>query len=226
MNQTTNDDHDRDPDLTESQPARQELEPIRDPDEADQGRIGYGSYARYSPALLGLLIVAVVAIIGWREWQPEDELQRPGQLVDQPAPDFALELFDGETVALADFEGQAVALNFWGSWCAPCKTEMPALQQVSQELPAEGLNAVVLGVGIKNDYDQAARDLVDELGVTYPAGRDTAGDDPVRGPIEAAYGVFSYPSTVFIRPDGTVFALRIGEIDAEEISRYLRGALE
>jgi hypothetical protein len=93
-------------------------------------------------------------------------------------------------------------------------------------LQAEGLNAVVLGVGIKNDYDQGARDLVDELGITYPTGRDTAGDDPVRGPIEAAYGVSSYPSTVFIRPDGTVFALRIGEIDAEEIEQYLRGALE
>ena len=149
-----------------------------------------------------------------------------GLLVDQPAPGFTLDLFNGETVTLDDFEGKAVALNFWGSWCAPCKTEMPALQQVSLDLQDEGLKAVVVGVGIKNDYDQAAQDLVDELGITYPIGRDTAGEDPVRGPIEAAYGVFSYPSTVFIRPDGSVFAHRIGEIDADEITRYLRGALE
>jgi thiol-disulfide isomerase/thioredoxin len=199
---------------------------IPESDDSDQGRIGYGAYARYSPALLGLLIIAVIAIIGWREWQPEDELPRAGQLVDQPAPDFSLALFSGGTVSLSDFEGQAVALNFWGSWCAPCKTEMPALEQISRQLQLEGLHAVVLGVGIKNDYDQAARDLADELGITYPVGRDTAGDDPVRGPIEAAYGVFSYPSTVFIRPDGTVYAFRIGEVDAEEIERNMRGALE
>src|SRR5680860_1102959 len=204
---------------SEAQPGTQDQWDIPEPGETDQGRIGYGSYARYSPALLGLLIVVVVVIIGWREWRPEDELQRPGQLVDQPAPGFTLNLFNGETVTLDDFEGRAVALNFWGSWCAPCKTEMPALQQVSLDMQAEGLNAVVLGVGIKNDYDQAARDLVDELGITYPIGRDTAGEDPVRGPIEAAFGVFSYPSTVFIRPDGSVFALRIGEIDADEITR-------
>jgi thiol-disulfide isomerase/thioredoxin len=226
MSQTTSDEHDRDPGLQESQSVPEEQWPLPEPDDADQGRIGYGAYARYSPAILGLLIVAVVAVIGWREWQPEDNLQRPGQLVDQPAPDFALELFNGDRVTLEDFEGQAVALNFWGSWCAPCKTEMPALQQVSQELQAEGANAVVLGVGIKNDYDQGARDLIEELEITYRTGRDTAGDDSVRGPIEAAYGVFSYPSTVFIRPDGTVFAFRIGEIDADEIEQYLRGALE
>jgi thiol-disulfide isomerase/thioredoxin len=213
-------------DLPAMQPEPNEREPQLDSDDADQGRIGYGAYARYSPALLGLLIVAVVAIIGWREWQPDDDLQRPGALVDKPAPDFTLELFNGGEVTLDDFSGQAVALNFWGSWCAPCKTEMPALQQVSQDLQTAGLNVKVLGVGIKNDYDQGARDLVDELGITYPTGRDTAGEDPTRGPIEAAYGVSSYPSTVFIRPDGTVFAIRIGEIDVEEIERYMRAALE
>lgn len=220
-----NDDlvHDLDP--AEAQRAPQGHWDVPEPDDAEQGRIGYGSYARYSPALLGLLIVVVVAVIGWREWRPEDQLQRPGQLVGKPAPDFSLQLFDGETVTLSDFKGQAVALNFWGSWCAPCETEMPALQEVSQELRAEGVNAVVLGVGIKNDNDRAAKDLVDELAISYPVGRDTAGDDPVRGPIEAAYGVFSYPSTVFIRPDGTVFAIRIGEIDADEIGQSLREAL-
>jgi len=223
-NQTDESFNDMDP--AEAQRTTQDHWDILEPDDADQGRIGYGSYARYSPALLGLLIVVVVVVIGWREWRPADELQRPGQLVDQPAPDFSLELLNGETVTLDDFEGQAVALNFWGSWCAPCKTEMPALQQVSQDLQADELKAVVLGVGIKNDYDEAARDLVDELGITYPTGRDTAGDDPVRGPIESAYGVFSYPSTVFIRPDGSVFALQIGEIDADELRSYLRGALE
>jgi thiol-disulfide isomerase/thioredoxin len=195
-------------------------------DDESSDRIGYGAYARYSPAILGLLIVAVVAYIGWREWRPEDNLSRPGLLIDRPAPGFILTLFSGENVTLEDYAGQAVALNFWASWCDPCRKEMPALDQVVTEMRAEGLPVAALGVGIKSDYDKSARELLDELAIAYPAGRDTAGEDVRRGPIEAAYGIFSYPSTVFIRPDGSVFAIRIGEIDSAEIRAYFEGALE
>ena len=197
-----------------------------DDDFEDHGRIGYGRYGRYSPAILGLLIVAVVAIIGFREWQPEEQLPRAGKLVDQPAPAFSLERFEGDTLTLADLEGQAVVLNFWASWCVPCRTEMPTLQEVADESLAAGLPVTVVGVGIKNDYSESAKDLVEELGITYPIGRDTAGDDPVRGPIEAAYGVVSYPTTVFIRPDGTVFAIRIGAVTKEDVQQYLDATLD
>ncbi len=196
-----------------------------EPDLEDHGRIGYGLYGRYSPAILGLLIVAVVAIIGFRESRPEDSLPRAGKLVDRPAPLFTLELFDGTTLALDDLAGQAVVLNFWASWCVPCRTEMPDLQAVADESNAAGLPVTVVGVGIKNDYGESALDLVEELGITYPTGRDTAGDDPVRGPIEADYGVVSYPTTVFIRPDGTIFAVRIGAVTQEDVQRYLDATL-
>ena len=197
-----------------------------EPDEDELfGRVGYGRYARYSPALLALLIVAVVAVIGWREWQPEDDLPSPGSLINEPAPEFTLTLFSGEELSLADLRGQAVALNFWGSWCAPCKEEMPDLEEVNQELLAAGEPVTVVGVGIKRDYEQNARDLAAELEVTYPIGRDTAGDDPVRGPIEAAYGITAYPATVFIRPDGTISAIRLGQVEAGEIRAYFEDAL-
>jgi len=210
---------------SDQEPAARRNAELFDQESDPEGRIGYGAYARYSPAVLGLLIVAVVAIIGWREWRPDDDLPRAGQLVDQPAPHFSLSLFDGRTVSLDEFAGRAVALNFWASWCAPCRTEMPAFERIHQEVAASGEPSVILGVGIKNDYGQNAIDLVEALGVTYLLGRDTGGDNPVRGLVEAAYGITTYPATVFIRPDGTVFAVRFGEIDAAEIRDYLDGAL-
>ncbi|MCC6943158.1 MAG: TlpA family protein disulfide reductase [Thermomicrobiales bacterium] len=172
--------------------------------------------------LLGLALVAIVSIVGWREWRPEDDLPRPGALVDKPAPAFEITLLDGTTLDNQSLLGSAVALNFWGSWCAPCEKEMPALDAVYQAMAESG--ARVIGVGIKNDYEANALEMIDALGITYPIGRDTAGDDPKRGPVEMAFGVTTYPTTVFLRPDGTVFAVRIGEMTEETIQDYLEAA--
>ncbi|MBX3071003.1 MAG: TlpA family protein disulfide reductase [Thermomicrobiales bacterium] len=172
--------------------------------------------------LLGLALVVIVSIVGWREWRPEDDLPRPGALVDKPAPAFEITLLDGTTLDNQSLLGSAVALNFWGSWCAPCEKEMPALDAVYQATAGSG--ARVIGVGIKNDYEANALEMIDALGITYPIGFDTAGDDPKRGPVEMAFGVTTYPTTVFLRPDGTVFAVRIGEMTEETIQDYLEAA--
>jgi peroxiredoxin len=194
-----------------------------DPEQDDQqGRVGYGRYARYTPAALGLALIVTIAIIGWLQWRPDDDLPRAGALVDQPAPEFTLELLNGETINSGDYLGSALALNFWASWCAPCKTEMPALNDIAAQYPA----TAVLGVGIKRDNDENARALVEELGLDYPIGRDTAGSDPVKGPIEIAFGVTTYPATVFIRPDGTVFAVTFGPLTESEAREYLDATLQ
>ncbi len=203
----------------------EDAQPAVEVDDAEHGRIGYGALAKYSPTILGLLIIAIVAVIGWREWRPEDDLPRPGALVDQPAPAFELSLLDGESVSNDTLLGQAAALNFWGSWCAPCEAEMPALDRVYRSVAAES-PATVIGVGIKNDYEPNALAMIEELGIWYPVGRDTAGDDPQRGPVEQAFGITTYPTTVFLRPDGTVYAMRIGEMTEDEISDYLAAAAE
>ena len=192
-------------------------------DDSEHGRIGYGGLAKYSPTLLGLLIVAIVAYMGWREWRPEDDLPRPGTLVDQPAPAFSLTLLDGTEIGNDSLLGNAVALNFWGSWCAPCEAEMPAFDRVFAEMSDSNPTAVI-GVGIKNDYEPNALAMIEDLDISYPIGRDTAGDDPQRGPVEQVFGVTTYPTTVFLRPDGSVFAIRIGEMTEDEIREYLAAA--
>lgn len=191
----------------------------RSPEE--EGRIGYGRYGRYTPLALALLLVGILLGIGLLQHDPASDEPALPSLAGTPAPGFTLELLDGDSFTLADHRGSVVVVNFWASWCAPCKEEMPAFQRVSEEL---GDAVVIVGVGIRNDNDGNARALVADLGLTYAIGRDTAGDNPVQGPIEAAYGISTYPATLFIRPDGTVFALRLGAMDEEEMKKWIEQA--
>jgi thiol-disulfide isomerase/thioredoxin len=81
------------------------------------------------------------------------------------APDFRLRAFNGQTLALSDFQGKAVVLNFWASWCTPCRAEMPNLERLSRELGGDGL--VVLGIDVLDD-ERDARAFLAALGITYP----------------------------------------------------------
>ena len=82
-----------------------------------------------------------------------------------PAPDFRLRAFDGRMLALSDFRGKAVILNFWASWCTPCRQEMPNLERVYREFGGDGL--VVLGVDVLDD-ERDARAFLAALQITYP----------------------------------------------------------
>jgi cytochrome c biogenesis protein CcmG/thiol:disulfide interchange protein DsbE len=190
----------------------------------DHGRVGYGRYARYTPLALALVIVAALFAIGVARHDPGDgnDTGQAGRLIGKPAPDVTLTLLDGSSLRLADLRGSVVALNFWASWCAPCETELPRFEAVAEEAARTGERVTIVGVGIKRDYDENARAMAADLGLTFPVGRDTAGADDLHGPIETAYGVSNYPTTVFVRPDGTVAAVHIGELSDEEIRDYLK----
>lgn len=195
------------------------VQPSGLPDDGDAGRVGYGRFARFTPLALGLLIaVALVFIV--LDQRSNDGAVSP--IVGKPAPEVATTTWDGEPFTLADQRGRVVVLNFWAEWCAPCKREMPAFQAIA----ATGdPSVVIVGVDIKTDQEERARDLVQELGITYPILRDGGGDDPSHGPIERAFGSLdSYPMTVFIRPDGAVDAVRIGEMDRPEIEDRIADA--
>ena len=109
---------------------------------------------------------------------------RAGEVIPEDeratAPEFSGTLLGGGDFASDELAGDVVVLNFWGSWCAPCEAEMPALDKVYLEMSAEQ-PVLVIGVGIKNDYEPNALAMIDELGISYPIGRDTTGDDPQRG---------------------------------------------
>lgn len=213
--------------MTDDLPPDSQLAPdsLENDDPFEHGRVGYGNYAKYTPLLLAIGIILVIAYAGWKQFRPDDDLPRAGVLIDQPAPNWNLTLLDGSTVGAADLQGRAVVLNFWASWCAPCEDEMPQLETLSTALTADGTPATIVGVGVKRDNNDNALAMVDRLGITYPIGRDTAGDNDTLGPVTQAFGVDTYPATVFIRPDGTVSAIVFGPLTEDSARGYIDDAL-
>jgi cytochrome c biogenesis protein CcmG/thiol:disulfide interchange protein DsbE len=187
-------------------------------EEAVHGRIGYGRYARYTPLVFALLLLGTLAVIEFGWPAAPGSTVRPAELAGKSAPDVTLTLLDGSALRLSDLRGSVVVLNFWASWCEPCREEMPLLQAESEAATARGEPVAIVGVGVRTDRDADVRALVAELGLTYPIGRDTATEAAGRGPIELAFGVpQAYPSTIFVRPDGTVDRFHLGPLTAEQL---------
>ena len=129
--------------------------------------------------------------------------------VDQPAPDFVLDVLGGRRVRLSDYRGKTVVLNFWASWCPPCRREMPDFQALWEERGPSGPDdLVILAVNLlPEDTIDAATAFIDEFGVTFPVLFDTA-----RGEVAERYGVFALPATFFIDRDGIVRTTALGTV--------------
>lgn len=141
--------------------------------------------------------------------------QRPNQ--GDPAPDFALvDARDGTTIRkLSDFRGKAVIVNWYASWCAPCKAEIPEFQQAVDAL---GSQLVVLGVDYMETSDQASS-ILDEFGATYPAVLDT------NGTVAEHYRVTQgLPTTFFLDKDGVLRAMKTGQVKPDELVTFLAQA--
>lgn len=137
--------------------------------------------------------------------------------VGQPAPDFALvDARDGQTVrTLSDLKGKAVVINWYASWCGPCKRELPEFQAASEALTAE---VVFLAVDFKESRSKALS-ILDERKVTYPALLDSDGS------VAEHYRVDNIvPSTFFVDRDGVLRAFKVGQLSREELVEFLAKA--
>jgi cytochrome c biogenesis protein CcmG/thiol:disulfide interchange protein DsbE len=156
--------------------------------------------ARYTAVAL-ILGLALVLTLAFRR-DPHDI--KTGT-VGKPAPAFILRsLTDGTSVSLDQYKGKIVVLNFWASWCIPCKEENPALTNVWERY--RGTDVVLLGVVFQDSAD-AARTYTTRLGNTWTSAID--GD----GQVALRYGVFGPPETYFIGADGIIAGRHIGPID-------------
>lgn len=131
---------------------------------------------------------------------------------NRPAPDFTLTLSDGRVVRLSDFRGRPVVINFWASWCAPCRAEAPALEEAQKRYAERGV--VILGINLW-DTEEAAAEFRKVYGQTYPSGPDA------RGKIAIEFGVSGIPETFFITPDGEIAAKFVGPLPIETLETLL-----
>jgi peroxiredoxin len=128
------------------------------------------------------------------------------------AHDFTLNDPQGNSHTLEEFRGQPVVINFWATWCAPCRVEMPALQAAFVRHREDGL--VILAL----DFDEGSnvvRDFFEELDLTFTPLLDQG------GLVAEQYGVFNFPSTFFVSPDGVVKAVHRGPMSQSQVEDYI-----
>jgi len=157
-------------------------------------------------AVLGVLCLLGLLAYGLFQTKTGDGIDSAVARGQSPAaPAFDLGRLGGEgRRSLADYRGQVVVLNFWGSWCKPCRDESPLLERWHKRISARG--ATVLGVDAI-DVTSDAQDFVEEFRLTYPMVKDT--DEEVG----RDYGITGYPETFVVDRRGRIAALRRGPVD-------------
>ncbi len=168
----------------------------------------------------GLPVLAFLGILVWASLATEG---RPGglgvntdfgvaEVATEPARDFTLELHGGGSVTLAELRGKVVLVDFWASWCAPCRHEAPVLERTYQEYAGRGVEFV--GVNIW-DSSTSAADYLEEFGIGYPNGTDA------NGQIAVDYGVKGIPEKFFIDKEGLIQQKFVGPIRADKLQQTL-----
>ncbi|MCC8086863.1 MAG: redoxin family protein [Clostridium sp.] len=153
------------------------------------------------------------------------ESESPGDTANPPAVDFTLTDQYGNTHTLSDYKGKTVFLNFWATWCPPCRAEMPDIQKLYETYDTEGDDAlIILGVASPNiggeKSEEGIKEFLDENGYTYPVLMDTTGD------VFMSYGVFSYPTTFMIDRDGNVFGYASGQLNEDMMENIIKQTME
>ena len=198
-----------------------------------------------------LFILAAFAWAGWANWEyrkqaaerllastaqgelvpatgdGDSPLQFLPALLGKPAPAFTLEDLSGKKVSLASYKGKALVINFWATWCAPCKLETPWLVELRNQYAAQGFE--VLGVSADDidrgdpqklsDEKRAIARFVQEMHIPYPVLIDA---DSISRPYG---GLDDLPTSFFVDRDGTVIAAQVGMTSKDEIERNIKKSL-
>lgn len=168
---------------------------------------------RVIPAIAGLMLAGIIGVILFAMFAPEsartDTRRQIGNILvyddPKPASDFELAPIDGgDPVSLASLRGKTVILNFWASWCGPCRDEIPILVRATRELPDD---VVIVGIDTLDEVDDA-RAMMREFGVNYLVLDDNGS---ATNSVAVDYGVVGVPETYLIDPEGNMVAVLRGE---------------
>jgi cytochrome c biogenesis protein CcmG/thiol:disulfide interchange protein DsbE len=144
------------------------------------------------------LLLALLALLAWGL-----RAQAGGPLESGPAPDFSLTTFEGETLTLSDLRGQVVIINFWASWCPPCRDEAPYLEATWRKYRDQGV--VVIGVDYV-DTEPSALAYIEEFDITYRNGPD------IGQKIAESYRIKGVPETFYVDKAGQLRGAQIGPL--------------
>jgi peroxiredoxin len=181
------------------------------------------STTKKNALVLSIVVLVVAAMIYTGAYRsrrqgplgPESAVQ--AGLTGQMAPDFELKTLDGRSVRLSDFRGKAVLLNFWATWCGPCKIEMPWFVEFRNKYAADGFE--ILGVTTEDTGNESIRKFADEMGVNYVILRGTESVERLYG------GVLGLPQSFYIGRDGRIVEQHAGLVSKSDIEDHIRLAL-
>jgi cytochrome c biogenesis protein CcmG/thiol:disulfide interchange protein DsbE len=168
------------------------------------------SAVRLWQGIFGLILLVFVILLGARLVQTNQSEQRASGV----APAFQFTTFEGETISSADLLGKGVVLNFWASWCDPCREEATLLEATWRREQENGI--VFIGLDYL-DQEPAAKAYLAEFGITYPNGPD------LQSAAARRYGIKGVPETFFIDPQGNITDIVIGPIvNQAQMDDYLQ----
>lgn len=152
-----------------------------------------------------LIAVLIAAFTLWSNLSNQaDPRLKPGDI----APDFTLQTLDGQTVSLSDYRGKGVVLNFWGTFCLPCRTEMPAFQKQYEINKDKGFEILAINM---DEAEASVQGFVNQYGLTFPILMD-------QGEVAKKYRIDPLPTTVLVNPDGKIERVILGPVDEKALS--------
>lgn len=178
---------------------------------------------KQNTVVLAIVVLAVSAMIYFGAYKARRSTVADGMpgvagnVRGKMAPDFELKTLDGKTVRLSDFRGKAVLINFWATWCGPCKIEMPWFVDLQKQYGPQGLE--IVGIAMDDSEDKEIADFVKEMKVNYTIlkGKESVG--------EAYGGVVGLPTTFYVGRDGKIVDQAAGLVSRSEIEQNIKTAL-
>ncbi len=179
-------------------------------------RSGRASLGLLVVALLGLLLAIQACAPSSQAVSSDQDEITVGVNVGEVAPDFTLVDLEGNQVSLSDFRGKTVFINFWATWCPPCRAEMPEIEAVYQEYKDKGV--VVIGVDIQETEEEVLQ-FVQQGGYSWTFVLDTSGE------VAASYKIAAIPTSFFIDREGIIQAVNIGAMTKRAMEIKLAEAM-
>ena len=173
---------------------------------------------RSAIAITAFVVIGFLGLLIWGMLNRQPITGLSGiTMVKHPAPDFNLTTFEGKALSLADLKGQPAVINFWASWCPPCRDEAPILERTWRAYENQGLRFV--GINIQ-DRKEDALSYIREFDITYPNGPDPAGE------ITIGYGVSGLPVTFFVSGDGKILRRWVGAVEPNVLVNSIKEIMQ